>query len=347
MRTARGRLAVLTAAATLTGSILAAPAEAAPKCFGKRPTIIGTDGSDRINGTARADVILGLAGGDRISGRGRNDRICGGDGRDRLTGKGGNDQLSGGSGSDRLLAHSGNDRLVGGSGGDSMEGADGNDKHSGGSGSDYMIGGLGDDLYLGGQGQFDTASFFRSPVGVVVDLANPAAQDTAEGIDTLTGVEGVQGSQHNDVLKGDDLDLQAGNGLFGVGGTDQILGLGDDDFVEGGPGNDEGVAFPPGSLNGGAGNDIICGDFCEFPSPGDGDDDLYGDAGDDLLDGGANVTAAGDLGDGGDGNDTCLSVEANANCESFTPPPGPRASHLLARSRTALSAWASVRALRR
>ena len=347
MKRARGRAAMVAAAATVIGSILAAaPAQAAPRCFGKRPTIVGTDRSDRINGTAGADVILGLGGRDRINGRGGNDRICSGDGRDLLMGKGGSDQLSGGSGNDRIRAHAGNDRVVGGKGGDLIEGADGNDKLSGSSGGDYMVGGLGNDLYLGAEGSFDTVSFLRSPVGVVVDLANPAPQDTGEGIDTITGAEGAQGSDHNDVLKGDDLDLQAGNGLFGDGGTDQILGLGDDDFMEGGAGSDEGAPAPPGSLNGGTGNDIICGDFCEFLRPDEGDDDLYGDAGDDLLDGGGNATVAGDLGDGGDGTDTCLAVETNANCESFTPP-SPFLSRLLARARAALSAWSRVLSLGR
>ena len=40
---------------------------AAPLCFGKRATIVGTSGPDRIIGTDGPDVIVGLAGGDVIS----------------------------------------------------------------------------------------------------------------------------------------------------------------------------------------------------------------------------------------------------------------------------------------
>jgi Ca2+-binding RTX toxin-like protein len=349
MRTTRSRLAVLAAAAMVIGSILAAaPVQAAPRCFGRGPTILGTSRSDRINGTSGNDVILGLSGRDRINGRGGNDRICGGDGHDTLRGKAGNDQLGGGSGSDLLLGLTGNDRMVAGGGFDTLIGSDGNDKHSGGSGGDFFMGGLGDDLYFGGGGEFDIVSFFGSSSGVVVDLANSGPQPTGEGTDTITGVEGVEGSEKNDVLKGDDLPLKFGNGLFGLGGVDQILGLAGNDTITGGPGSDEGAAVPPGSLSGGEGNDTICGDECEFPGATDGDDDLYGDGGDDLLDGGANVTAAGDFGDGGThvAGDVCLSLETNTNCESFTPPPGPFRSRVLARSHAALSAWSSVRALR-
>jgi WD40 repeat protein len=70
-------------------------------CAGKRATVVGDDGADRITGTRRADVIVGNAGSDRIDGRGGRDRICGGRGNDRLLGGSARDNLVGGPGRDR------------------------------------------------------------------------------------------------------------------------------------------------------------------------------------------------------------------------------------------------------
>jgi Ca2+-binding RTX toxin-like protein len=91
---------------------------AAPKCLGKKATIVGTARADVLKGTARADVIVGLRGGDTIKGVGGNDRICGG---------------------------KGNDKLIGGAGGDGLVGEAGNDVLSGGAGNDFFLGGAGND----------------------------------------------------------------------------------------------------------------------------------------------------------------------------------------------------------
>jgi uncharacterized repeat protein (TIGR01451 family) len=66
------------------------------RCFGKRATICGTSGRDRLTGTAGRDVIVGLQGNDTIKGLGGNDLICGGSGRDMLVGGRGRDRLDGG-----------------------------------------------------------------------------------------------------------------------------------------------------------------------------------------------------------------------------------------------------------
>ena len=70
------------------------------RCFGKRATICGTKGRDRLTGTAGRDVIVGLQGNDTIKGLGDNDLICGGSGRDMLVGGRGRDRLDGGQGED-------------------------------------------------------------------------------------------------------------------------------------------------------------------------------------------------------------------------------------------------------
>ena len=61
------------------------------KCAGRRATIVGDDGKDKIKGTKKADVIVGNGGKDKIRGRGGNDRICGGKGKDKLIGGKGKD----------------------------------------------------------------------------------------------------------------------------------------------------------------------------------------------------------------------------------------------------------------
>jgi Ca2+-binding RTX toxin-like protein len=62
----------------VTAVILAATstpgAEAAPRCFGKVATVVGTSGNNVLTGTPGADVIVGLGGSDRIAAGGGNDR---------------------------------------------------------------------------------------------------------------------------------------------------------------------------------------------------------------------------------------------------------------------------------
>lgn len=72
------------------------------KCGGRRVTIVGDDGPDKIKGTKKPDVIAGFGGRDVIRGLGGSDRICGGSGRDKLVGgPGAKDMCSGGAGKDK------------------------------------------------------------------------------------------------------------------------------------------------------------------------------------------------------------------------------------------------------
>ena len=123
-----------------------------PRCVGKRATIVGTPGKDKLRGTRRADVIVGLGGNDSISGVGGNDVVCGSDGKDRIAGGDGTDRLDGGNGNDSLDGGAGNDSETGGAGNDSVKGGAGNDRVLGGSGKDKLAGGAGRDTLLGGAG---------------------------------------------------------------------------------------------------------------------------------------------------------------------------------------------------
>lgn len=121
-----------------------------PLCNGRKVTIIGTSGADRLVGTAGVDVIHGLGGNDVINGLGGNDVICGGYGDDTILGFGGADVLIGGPGADHMLGGYGPDTIQGGKGRDRLNGQHGNDTLSGNSGADVIRGGPHQDIVLGG-----------------------------------------------------------------------------------------------------------------------------------------------------------------------------------------------------
>ena len=206
--------------------------------------------------TSGDDTVIGLSTDDVIDALGGDDTVSGNEGDDTLTGGAGDDILNGGQG---------NDTLNGGDGDDTLEGGPGADKLDGGPGS-------------------DTATYQNSAVAVLVRLhdARAVRLGDAEG-DTLTNIEHLVGSDHNDILAGDGEDnvLRGGGGhddLYGgpAGGDDQMYGDDGDDRIFGGRGND--------TLTGGEGNDLLKG--------GPGDDVLVVD-GDDM-----------DVVNGGPGDDT-------------------------------------------
>ena len=83
---------------------------------GVRATIVGTNGSDDIDGTPRRDVIVARGGADDIEGKGGNDLICAGAGNDDVEGDRGRDRIFGGRGNDDLEGNQSDDFLHGGRG---------------------------------------------------------------------------------------------------------------------------------------------------------------------------------------------------------------------------------------
>ena len=269
-------------------------AAAAPRCFGRKATIVGTNRSDVLRGTRGDDVIVGLRGSDTIRGRGGDDLICAGKGRDAVLGGAGSDLISGDAGSDDLR---------------------------GGGGPDLFLGGKGNDAFNGGSGP-DLVSFWFAPGPVTVDLGTGEA--TGEGTDTLVEIEDLEGSPFDDSLTGDEgqnvfipgpgndvvdgagdlrdvifywwsrtavvVDLSAGTAAGE--GTDTLTGL---EWIVGSPFGD--------TLTGDAGPNWIFGE--------EGNDALFGLEGDDFLVGGGGT----DTLDGGDGTDTCSEGETTTACE--------------------------------
>lgn len=267
---------------------LAPPVPAAQECNGSKATIVGTSGSDELNGTPQRDVIVALGGNDVIFSDAGNDVICAG---------GGSDEAYGGGGSDTLLGQSGADTLVGSEGADKLTGSGGND---------YLNGGASDDVLDGGSGSFDQADFRDSAQAVNVDLQ--ARRATGDGTDSVRGIEMVTGSSFDDTLSGSDASFELFRGLAGNdtvagrNGFDQLLfdesagpvsadaaagmatGEGDDDFSS----VESFVGSPFGdTLLGHAGSDDIYGfDGNDTIDGRDGSDYLLGHAGDDDIAGG-------------------------------------------------------------
>lgn len=159
---------------------------------------------------------------------------------------GGDDKIFGNElAENQLNGDDGNDLIVGGLFDDDLLGGNGNDSLRGGDGDDTLMGSYGDDELFGGRG-FDAVSYgdlftteLASPAdpfnGVTVDLSLTEAQDTGlGGIDTIRGVESVEGSNYNDLLIGSN----SANVLFGGNGSDVLIGGRGADFLIGGMGPD-------------------------------------------------------------------------------------------------------------
>lgn len=269
--------------------VAASGAQAAPKCFGKVATIVGTGADEVINGTRGSDVIMAKRGDDTINGRGGNDFICagpgsdevrGGPGNDRIRGQGGNDFMVGGPGSDRLFGQggfdelwgqggvdrlfggTGDDRLFGGPGNDRLLGQGGNDPDMfGGAGNDFIRGGAGNDFINGGPGDDDldggeSPADFDSLDHFFADESLNTASDVAVNVDLEAGTATGQG---NDTVSGfEEVRGSDGDDVIVSDPTQTLqihLGMdGDDDItLDMDPGGEAAVA------DGGPGDDTLTG----------------------------------------------------------------------------------------
>ena len=195
---------------------------------------------------------------------------------------------------------------------DTIYGFGGNDDIFGLGGNDYILGGAGADDINGGTGT-DTASYTDSAVGVTVNLESGLGFGGTAEDDTLTSIENLTGSSHDDFLIGNDgnnvlTGLEDNDILKGGGGSDTLYGDSGSDTLKGGGGAD--------TLNGGSGVDtanyaesdaaVVVSLITDSASGGyaEGDElnsieNLFGSVHDDILWGndGANVLT------GNDGND--------------------------------------------
>lgn len=255
----------------------------------------GSDHNDSLTGDDRDNVLMGGAGDDTLRGRKGMDTLHGGPGADVLDGgeDEGEDDMNmipqpndaGGNPVDPLpasvdtvsYAHSKdgvtvdlstgtgtagdaagdtlvNIEMVVGSANDDTFILSSTDQNGMIDGGDNLV--LRGNIFLGYVPEVDTpgdtVSYAASEKGVTIDLGNT----------TLTGIESITGSMHDDVLTAD----ERSNTLKGGAGDDVLIGISNpsgtvstSDWLDGGEGND--------SLTGGTGGDLFFG--------GPGDDDFY------------------------------------------------------------------------
>ncbi|MDC9825127.1 peroxidase family protein [Devosia sp. ZB163] len=284
---------------------------------GGNDRIDGGFGNDIINGGDGDDIIRDAGGDDNIKAGKGNDVVNAGNGLDLVLAGDGQDfvvlgtdmgsEVFGGLGNDFILGNKNAERILGNEGDDWLEtgtfdgapgdnfdeifardGIDGNDVFLGDGGFDEFIGEGGDDVFVGspGRGKMagmsgfdwatykDNAAFVNADlsVGIVFDEAPTLPQNSA--LDEFESVEGLSGTQFDDVLKGSNEDAttmlplaQGGStgylgsaldaqGIALINGLQAVLGAGVTSFASG---------------------DIILG--------GDGSDRIYGQGGDDIIDG--------------------------------------------------------------
>jgi len=228
----------------------------------------GRDGHDRLEGGDGNDTITGGLGNDTIQDGAGNDTIHGGFGDEFIEVGGGDDTIDGGGGdpnpdafneiSYRNTASAGivvdfddSQALAGavtddGNGGqdtftniNAVHGSQYADSFKGGTGNHRFIGHGGNDTFEGGSGntEVDYRSEARAvgrTVGMTIDLAAGQVLDATGGIDTLINIKRARGTDHADIIYGNDLN----NRLRGDGGNDLLRGGAGNDDLQGGAGAD-------------------------------------------------------------------------------------------------------------
>lgn len=258
---AAGLLVVAVPVGWSEASAQPASAPATAWCRGEQATLVGTERTETLRGTPGRDVVVSHGGDDRIITGEGGDVVCAGDGFDFVRLGPGRDLAYGAAEEDTLKGGAGADLLFGEDGVDTLAGGPGDDRLVGGSGHaiivEFLLGGPGDDRLVGGPG-LDNALFFDAPRGVHVDLEKGVAR--GHGRDELVGIEGVAGSNHDDVILGDD----GRNGLYGQFGDDLIKARGSGriatktaDYLSGDEGRD--------TLVGGRGQDLVT--YSRSPNP--------------------------------------------------------------------------------
>lgn len=256
-----------------------------------------------------------------------NTSVLGSSNSDKIVGNFGNNTFDGGVGDDTLLGMGGNDYLVGGEGADSLDG---------GSGIATMDGGLGSDTYIvndrydriineqegldGGEDLIRTYFNFDPIQGDGVNQFDPAVADNSPSV---TKSQSFASSDLSSFYNLENFEL-LGGAAYGVGNAlansmlagpsaALLLGMGNEDTLIGGAGNDTLYGDDPSfyaspDLYAAAPVDTIAKEFLLKVIGKDADNNYaFTTTGRDYLDGGA----GNDYLDGGRGNDTMIGGAGN------------------------------------
>ncbi len=174
------------------------------------------------DGYGTVDTVINI---ENVLASQHDDTIIMDDGNNWVAGRSGNDTIYAGGGSDRVYGGEGNDLLNGGDGNDILAGGDGFNRYVGGAGNDYIVG--------GSSGDGDRAEYSDATSGINVNLtglqASTVTGDASVGTDTLTNVEVILGSSHDDNFVADSSfssEFGAFNSFEGADGDDTIQGNG-------------------------------------------------------------------------------------------------------------------------
>jgi Ca2+-binding RTX toxin-like protein len=304
----------------------------------------GTDTASYANATAAVTVNLALTGSQNTLGAGKDtlisiENLTGSPFNDTLQGNTGDNVLDGGAGNNTVsyssapsgvtvdLSNTGPQNTIG----DGVDTLLNFQNFVGSSHNDIITGTTGDNVIDGGAGT-DTLSYANALSGVTVSLALTTPQNTGgAGTDTIKNVENLTGSSFDDVLTGN----SGNNVLLGGAGNDILDGGGGNDTLDGGSGVNTatyadattGVSVnlalttPQGTV--GAGTDTLTN--IQNLTGSSFNDTLQGNAGDNVLDGGAGVNTvsyssapaavtvdlslSGPQNTGGDGVDTLIGFQ--------------------------------------
>jgi Ca2+-binding RTX toxin-like protein len=172
----------------------------------------------------------------------------------------------------------------------SVYGSDFNDSLTGSASNDLFYPGAGNDVVNGGSGGFDEVSYADAPSAETVNLGAGTAIGGG-GVDTLTSIHGVYGSEFDDSLTGS----ASPDEFWGLGGADSIIGAGGFDFAD----YDHAagavtVNLSTGVVSGADGADhlsqisgVIGTDFADTLTGNAAANSFYGLFGDDTITGGA------------------------------------------------------------
>jgi Ca2+-binding RTX toxin-like protein len=156
------------------------------------------------------------------------------------------DYLEGTPGADRIYGFAGDDQLFGLAWRDSLDGGDGDD---------WLVGGAGRDTLNGGDG-VDTASYDETALRMSIDLEDGVVSFPASIWleDRLHSIENASAGQGDDTIVGSD----DANALHGNAGNDSLDGRGGNDTLYGDAGDDS-LTGSGDTLYGGTGADTFVG----------------------------------------------------------------------------------------